>query len=374
MTPPKTYFWSYGAVSCFGVGKETLVQSVFAGQNGLRPITRFSIQDYSSALGGEVAGWETLLSEKKNQSWAFLWAKLAIEECWNSCPIVSNSLPLVLATTLGDMENLGTSCVNYSQLAQDLAQHFSFTGPVYIINTACSSSLNALAFASELLQHQPQFSCVLVVGVDALSPFVFSGFASLKALASTRVRPFSKNREGLLISEGAGAFLMSLKPNTEGLVLRGYGNASDANHLTGPHPQGEGLVQAIRAGLANATLLPNQIQYINAHGTGTPYNDRMETIAFHRVFGATVFQIPISSSKSMIGHALGASGALETILCLEALKQQKIPPTLHYEPDPECDLDYVPEKTREHSFRFCLKTASGFGGQNTALILEKETF
>ncbi|MEK7485571.1 MAG: beta-ketoacyl-[acyl-carrier-protein] synthase family protein [Planctomycetota bacterium] len=373
MTPKKAYIWSYGAVSCFGVGVPVLIQNIFEGNNGLRPLTRFPTNGLYPALGGEVAGWELWIPEKKTSSWAFLWAKLAIQECLDRCsPSLPRSLPLIVSTTLGNMENLGDSCLSYGQLAQEIAKHFSFSGPVYTLNTACSSSLNALAFGWELLEHQPQFSQVLIVGVDALSSFVLAGFSSLKALTSGWVRPFSKNRDGLLVSEGAGAILMSLHPGNEALCLKGYGNASDANHLTGPHPQGEGLVRAIEAGLKMAHLSPNQIHYINAHGTGTPYNDRMETIAFHRVFGKEATQIPISSSKSMIGHALGAAGALESIICLEALKQQRVPPTIHYDPDLECDLDYVPEKTRPLFLQYCLKTASGFGGQNSALILEKE--
>lgn len=368
----KIYFENYGAVSCFGYGREALFEGVFSGTSGIHPVTRFSTKKYSTLLGGEVLHWENALLKKEKNTWAFLWARLAIEECLASINPLPNPLPLVLGTTLGNMEKLGQSRFNYQQLADDLTQHFGFEGPTYTLNTACSSSLNTLSFGADLLRHHPEFPSVLVVGVDALSEFVFSGFSCLKALSPEKMRPFSQNRQGLHLSEGAGALFLSRQPSPDKLVFRAYGNAGDANHLTGPHPNGDGLVRAIHNCLNKAYVLPHQIQYINAHGTGTPYNDRMETIAFHRVFGERATRIPISSTKSMIGHALGAAGALETMVCLEALKRQIAPPTIHYQPDPECDLDYIPFHARPMVMQFCLKTASGFGGQNTAILLEKE--
>jgi 3-oxoacyl-(acyl-carrier-protein) synthase len=370
----RAWVQSYGAVSCFGLGKSALSEGVFQGKSGLRPLKRYpSCKIYQNTLGGEVAGWENLESERGDKSWAFLWGKFAIQECLQD-RILRKPLPLVVSTTLGEMECFRPSDSDgrsYHQLASDLTRFFDLRGPFYTINTACSSSLNALIVALQLLKSS-QFPEVLVLGVEALSPFVVAGFSSLQALAPERVQPFSLHRQGLQLSEGAGAILLSAEKKNAEIALVAYGNSGDAHHLTGPHPQAKGLIRAIQACLHQADRVPQSIDYLHAHGTGTLFNDQMETKAIHELFGDYAFKLPISSSKSMIGHALGAAGALESIICFKALQEQKVPPTLYCSGgDPACDLDYIPgSHPRPLRLRSCLKTASGFGGQNSALLWE----
>jgi 3-oxoacyl-(acyl-carrier-protein) synthase len=213
-------------------------------------------------------------------------------------------------------------------------------------------------------------------GVDVLSDFALSGFHALQVLTNEKVRPFDRNRTGLALGEGAAFIVLESerhaalrKIRTYG-VVKGYASRADANHLTGPHREGRGLSDAMRAALGEARLEPNEIGYINAHGTGTPYNDLMETVAIKKVFGRYAYDVPISSTKSMLGHSFGAAGAIEAICCLLSMQNNVIPPTINFgEQDPECDLDYVPNIARQVTVKHAVSLSAGFGGQNAALVV-----
>lgn len=213
-------------------------------------------------------------------------------------------------------------------------------------------------------------------GGDVLSEFAFSGFSALNAMTKGVVRPFSKNRDGLALGEGAGFLVLEEEKhaNARGAHiycrLSGYSSAADANHMTGPDKNGRGLAAAITGALNESGL--KKVDYINAHGTGTPYNDLMETKAFKAVFCAEAPLIPVSSIKSMIGHSFGAAGAIEAITCVLSIQNNMVPPTINLdEPGSECDLDYVPDRSRKTQVNSALTVSAGFGGQNSALLLTR---
>lgn len=264
-----------------------------------------------------------------------------------------------------------------SYIKSYLKAKYNLTGPGIIISTACASGTDAVGIAARKIM-AGKSDIMIAGGVDVLSDFAIIGFHSLQALTKEKVRPFDKNRDGLALGEGAAFVVLEAKENAVkrgakvyGKVL-GYASRADALHLTGPHREGRGLSEAINEALSQANLKPYMIDYINAHGTGTVYNDLMETKAIKKSFGEVAYDIPVSSTKSMLGHSFGAAGAIEAICCLLSIETKVIHPTINFEErDPECDLDYVPNKARQRDVKIALSLSAGFGGQNSALILGK---
>ena len=258
-------------------------------------------------------------------------------------------------------------------LAADLAAAHQIAGPVQCVSAACISGLLAVQQGTALIR-RGLADLVLVVGVDLISEFVLAGFNSLKSLDPEGCRPFDKTRIGLSLGEGAGAVVLVRRDLLSGpaVLVAGCGSSNDANHLTGPSRDGAGLALAITRALAKAGVAPDAIDYVNAHGTGTPYNDNMESLALRTVFGGRV--PPFSSSKGLLGHTLGAAGILETILCLAALEAQLLPGTPRLrERDPVAPESLVHEPRAVSGLRRILKINCGFGGTNAALVLERET-
>ncbi|MBI5026557.1 MAG: beta-ketoacyl-[acyl-carrier-protein] synthase family protein [Nitrospirae bacterium] len=255
-----------------------------------------------------------------------------------------------------------------------LSERYNLNGSCMTISTACASGTDAIGVAARRIM-AGEADIVIAGGVDVISDFALLGFHTLQALTEEKVRPFDKNRTGLAISEGAAFVVLESKKHAVqrgakiyGKVM-GYASRSDANHLTSPHREGRGLSDAINHALSEACISPNDVDYINAHGTGTVYNDLTETKAIKRVFSKTAYEIPVSSTKSMLGHSFGAAGAIEAICCLLSIKNKRIPPTINYrERDPECDLDYVPNVSRYHNVRIAMSLSAGFGGQNSAIV------
>jgi 3-oxoacyl-[acyl-carrier-protein] synthase II len=214
-------------------------------------------------------------------------------------------------------------------------------------------------------------------GVDILCRFVMHGFNRLRSLTRDEVRPFDRRRNGLLLGEGAGIVVLERESvaRQRGAkplgFLRGHASCADGSHITAPDHEGSGLEHTVRLAMRNAGVDQDQVDFISAHGTGTPANDRVETQVFKRVLGQRAYAIPVNSIKAHMGHTMGAAAILETIMCLLAWREGQVPPTLNYrEPDPECDLDYVPETARAYRPRISLKTAVGFAGCNACLVLE----
>ncbi len=268
--------------------------------------------------------------------------------------------------------------------AMHLARMLHAGGPVANCVSACVSSTQAIGEASRMIQFDEADVMLCGGAHSTINPFGVTGFQRLSALSTRNddpqgaVRPFDADRDGFVIGEGAAVFIVE---ELEHARLRGaeilgeitgYGSAQDAYRITDTHPEGRGAATAMRRALQNADLVPEQISYINAHGTGTPLNDRVETLAIKQAFGPQAYRIPVSSTKSMLGHATTACGAIELAVCLLSLKSGVIPPTMNYEsPDPECDLDYVPKQPREVSCRHLLSNNVAFGGQNAALVVSR---
>jgi len=261
--------------------------------------------------------------------------------------------------------------------ADHISTHLQTYGPKTTFMTACSSGANAFGYARDLVRSG---ACRVVIagGTEPLSRVTYAAFNSLRAVDPQYPKPFDKNRMGLSLGEGAGVMILESYEHArergatiEGEIL-GYGVTCDSHHMTAPDPEASGAIRAMRAALIDASISPDRIDYINAHGTATPANDAVETKGIKGVFGKRAYEIPVSSTKSMIGHTLGAAGAIEGIASVLAIRDGFIPPTIHHtEPDPECDLDYVPNASRTADLSIVLSNSFAFGGNNTTVIFGK---
>ena len=258
-----------------------------------------------------------------------------------------------------------------------VAMEFGFTGPCVMIPTACAAGNYAIGYGMDAIR-LGRADVMLAGGADAFSRITYMGFARLGAIAPERCQPFDRCRKGMVPGEGAAALV--LEPleaaRARGAFVyaeaRGYGVSCDAHHMTAAHPQGEGAVRAMSAALRESGVSRDDVDYISAHGTGTPTNDRVESLAVRTLFGETAPRIPMSSIKSMLGHTMGAASAIEAAACALALSTGWAPPTMNYDtPDPECDLDYVPNAARKVDPAIVLNNAYAFGGNNASLCLAR---
>lgn len=268
--------------------------------------------------------------------------------------------------------------------AGHLAEHFDLLGPNYNCLTACAASSQAIGEAAELIRHGDADLMLAGGSHSMIHPLGLTGFILLTALSTNNdeparaSRPFDLRRDGFVLGEGAGMIILEeleharhRKANIYA-ELTGYGSTADAFRVTDSHPDGRGAIACIREALADSGLPPSAIGYINAHGTSTQVNDRVETLAIKKVFGDGAYLVPVSSSKSMLGHLIAAAGAVELIITIEAIRKGVLPPTINYEvPDPECDLDYIPNVAREKRVDHALSNSFGFGGQNISLIVSR---
>lgn len=258
-----------------------------------------------------------------------------------------------------------------------IAEEFGLRGPRSTIVTACSSSATAIGYAADLIK-DGKANIIITGGSDALCQLTYSGFNSMRVVDKDRCRPFDKNRTGLSLGESAGILTLEELEHAEDRNAKiyceflGYGLSGDAYHMTAPHPKAKGAIQAIREALKDAGIKSEEVDHINAHGTATPFNDETETLAIKKVFEEKAYQIPVSSTKSMVGHCLGAAGGIEAVATALAIRNSMVPPTANYETrDPQCDLDYVPGKARKKQIRVVLSNSFAFGGNNTVLVFGK---
>ncbi|GEL70181.1 beta-ketoacyl-[acyl-carrier-protein] synthase family protein [Myxococcus virescens] len=261
-------------------------------------------------------------------------------------------------------------------MSDHVASQYQLGGLSLVMSTACSAGLHALGVAMDVIR-SGRSEVMLAGGVDPLSEMPQAGFGVLRSLASDKLRPFSKDRDGTLLGESASLWVLESEAHAKRrganilAELAGYGGSTDAYHMTRPDETGRGPARAMQAALASAGMKPEQIGYIKAHGTGTPANDVIETRAIKHVFGEQT-RVPVSSIKAMVGHSLGSSGAMEAAAAVVALNDGFLPPTLHLDtPDPECDLDYVPHHSRPTKLEAVLSNAFGFGGNNAAMVFRR---
>jgi 3-oxoacyl-[acyl-carrier-protein] synthase II len=399
---PRIVITGAGIVTALGLGWKNNATGFRVGKTAMRPVTLFDVSRQRVKTAAQADLPEPLpatrLSSRqlRRMDRATKLLVLAAHEAWQQSGWEpSENLPLVLGTTSGGM-NLGEAYYRQSigspgdrrqqatrvqhyqaqRQALDVLDAFGFSGPITIIANACASGANSIGHAWDLLR-RGHAERVFAGGYDALSQMVFAGFDSLQALSPTSCRPFDAHRDGLALGEGAAMLALETlesakKRNAEILgEVVGYGAATDAHHLTQPHPNGDAALASMNAACAAAGVGPGAINYINAHGTGTPLNDSAEAAAINRWAGEHVKNIPVSSTKSSIGHLLGAAGSVEAVICLMALREQWLPPTSTTQmPEPACAFPFV-QKPTDAKVEYALTNSFGFGGANATLILRR---
>jgi 3-oxoacyl-(acyl-carrier-protein) synthase len=395
LKPPRVAIAGCGAATAAGLGMESLEQAVRANASGLRHCPRLEGNGYQSTVAGWIPDEVFAQLRERDSAYAdapaFLLTDAALREAASG--FLKNQpggLPtparraLILSTTKADITVLERAFRNQSNdassqrhlypagLAADLAAAHEISGPVQCVSVACISGLLALQQGVLMIQEN-KADVAFVVGVDLLSHFVLSGFTTLKSLEPAGCRPFDAARKGLSLGEGAGAVALARRDafSPPALVVAGWGSSNDANHLTGPSRDGSGLALAMNRALRTARVSPGAVDFVHAHGTGTPYNDAMEGMALRLVFPKCI--PPYCSSKGLLGHTLGAAGLLETLVCLAAARLQLLPGTPNLQqPDPSLPDSVLAAPRPATSLQRILKLNAGFGGTNAALLLEWE--
>jgi len=375
-----------------------------AGQSGISPVSSFDTSGFPVHNGAEVKGFEPTEYVRKLSSadigrasqFAIAAARLAL--CDANLAIREDDagdFSVAIGTTSGEprviegfddhfvasrLERLDEKFVATYPchvLAAHVACEFGIAGEAVTIPTACAAGNHAIARACDDLR-SGKAKVMLAGGADAFSRITYAGFARLGAIAPDVCQPFDRHRKGMIPGEGAAFLVLEELEHAQKRSARiysevaGYGLSCDAYHMTAADPQGDGAVRAMRCALASSGLSEDDVDYISAHGTGTPTNDRLETIAIKRVFGSQAARTPVSSIKSMLGHAMGAASAMEAVACVLAITEGSIPPTINlYNPDPQCDLDYVPLTGRKHTVNVALNNAYAFGGNNSSVVVRR---
>jgi 3-oxoacyl-[acyl-carrier-protein] synthase II len=400
--PPRVVVTGAGIATALGLGWKENAAGFREGKTAFSPVTLFDVSKQRAKIAAQVTLPDSLppsgLSARRVQRLerAARLLLLAAHEAWDQSGWEPReNIPIVLGTTSGGM-CLGEAYYRHA-LAQptapahqaarvthylshqqplDLSDALGISGPITLIANACASGANAVGHAWELIR-RGHADRVITGGYDGLSHMVFSGFDSLQALSTTRCRPFDAHRDGLALGEGAAVLTLETldsaqKRNAEILgEIAGYGAWTDCHHLTQPQPQGDAALAAMTRAASAAGIEASQVGYVNAHGTGTPLNDAAEAHAINRWAGSHAKNISVSSTKSGIGHLLGAAGAVETIVCLMALRGQWLPPNAPIEtPDSICQFPVVQSPT-DAAFQYALTNSFGFGGANASLVLRR---
>ncbi len=397
-----------GIVTPLGSDLDQFWAALLAGRSAVGPITRFDTEGLGVKIAAEVSDFDpNQYLDRKAARRMDLFSQYAIAASSRALEhskldlgeVSSERLGVVMGTGQGGIESLTDQMTVFldkgprrvspfcipmmisNMAAGHVGIKFRARGPNLTLTTACAASAHALGEAYRILQRD-EADVIIGGGTEAgIVPLSLAGFTSMRALSTRNAepqkasRPFDADRDGFVMGEGAAVLIMETlehaqKRGAEILAeLRGYALTGDAHHITAPPPSGEGGARAIKAALKDADLTPEQVDYVNAHGTGTPAGDPAESRALEAVFGDAAFELPISSTKSMIGHLLGASGALESVVCILSILSGKIHPTINLQkPDEECRLDYVPHEAREAKVDVALTNSFGFGGQNATLV------
>lgn len=400
-----------GVISPVGTGLEKFWSSLTGGVSGIDRITRFDPSDYNTQIAGEVKDFTaTDYLEKKEarrmdkfSQFAVAATGMAIKDAnMDFEKIKKDRVGVIIGSGIGGMETLwdqaqvlqnkGPGRISpflvpmmiANMGAGQVAITYGLQGPNITAITACASSNNAIGDAFKLLQRGGA-DAVITGGTEApITALSVAGFCAMKAMSTRNdepqkaSRPFDSERDGFVMGEGAGILVLETLEHAKARGARiyaeivGYGSTCDAYHITAPDPKGEGAARAMKMALEDGNISIDEVDYINAHGTSTPLNDRLETMAIKSVFGERAGKIAISSTKSMTGHLLGAAGGVEAVACVLSIVHGIIPPTINYEhPDPDCDLDYVPNKARKREVNVALSNNLGFGGHNVTIAFKK---
>jgi 3-oxoacyl-[acyl-carrier-protein] synthase II len=391
-----------GVVSSIGIGWQEFWDSLLKGKSGISPVTSFDTANHFTQNGGEVKNFnpadfipeEQLPLLSRSSQFALAAARLALNDSGLILNNLSNGkIGVCIGTTMGSpqtVEIINESIISHKRtdIADKLfyqvpthttpsaiASEFGALGSNYMFSTACSAGNYAIGYGVDLIK-MGRADIVFAGGADPFSKVAFTGFNQLSAVAPEKCQPFDKNRKGMMVAEGAGVLVLESLDNAlernatiYGEIL-GYGLSCDANHMT--LPSVEGVSHCMFNAMMEAGIAKEDVDYISAHGTGTIANDRNECAAIREVFGSISKNVPVSSIKSMLGHAMGAASALEAITCALVVKNDIIPPTINYEtPDPECDIDCVPNSARKKAVNIALNNSYAFGGNNASLVIRK---
>jgi 3-oxoacyl-[acyl-carrier-protein] synthase II len=400
-----------GLVCDLGIGTEEVWKNLLAGKTGIRTITHFDTAGFDCTIAGEVPGFDPLhWAEKKELKKIARFIQIALASAdfavrmagLKITPETAESTGVYVASGIGGFDVIErehsklitggpgrispffipSAIINLA--SGQISIRYGAKGPNSATATACSASAHAVGDSFRMIQHGDAEVMICGGSEAAITPMGVGGFAAMKALSTRNdaperaSRPFDADRDGFVIGEGAGILILESLENAErrgapilGEIV-GYGMSGDAHHITAPQENGDGAYRVMRAAIRDAQLEAQQIGYVNAHGTSTPMGDAVETRAMKRVFGEHTKKVAVSSTKSMTGHLLGGAGGLEAGICVLALRDQILPPTINQEtPDPECDLDYVPNQARKAAVEYALSNSFGFGGTNAALLFKR---
>jgi len=407
----KVVITGMGVISPVGTGVEKFWQALIKGQSGVRPVSHFDASLFDSRVNGDVIDYDPLAhfnsKDARNISRfiqfgvvaaneALAHAKLDIRQMDTSraAVIVGSGIGSIATAEeeYGKFLEKGPSRISpffitrmiINEAAGQISINSGATGPCFAIATACATANNCIGEGMRMIQHG-EADVVIAGGAEsATSKLGLGGFCALKALSrkndepTKASRPFDLNRDGFVMGEGAGIVVLESLEFAKArgakiyAELAGYGRTSDAYHITAPHAEGIGALRAMDLAIKDAGLKTTDIDYINAHGTSTKLNDQIETLAIKKLFGDHAKKVPISSTKSMTGHLLGAAGGIELVACILSIRDNIVHPTINYEtPDPECDLDYVPNVSRQVPVDVALSNSLGFGGHNATLVVKR---
>jgi 3-oxoacyl-[acyl-carrier-protein] synthase II len=400
-----------GLVSSLGIGTKSNWDALVAGTSGVHRITKFDASGFAAQIAGEVMGFDPLqFIDKKDVKkmdvfiqYAVAAAQFAMDDSkLKVTPGNADAIGVYIASGIGGFTTIErehkalldggprkispffipSAIINLA--AGQVSIRFGAKGPNSATCTACSASAHAIGDAFEIIRRCDADAMIAGGSEAAITPMGVGGFAALRALSTRNdeperaSRPFDKDRDGFIIGEGAGVIVLEELEHARRrsasiyAEIVGYGMSADAYHMTAPSEDGDGGRRVMANAIRKAGIAPEDVDYINAHGTSTPYNDRLETLAIKKCFGDHAYKLAISSTKSMTGHLLGAAGGFEAGITALAVRHQIVPPTIHLdEPDPDCDLDYVPHTSRQMPIRYALSNSFGFGGTNAALMFKK---
>ena len=400
-----------GLVCALGIGTEETWKNLVAGQSGIGPITQFDTKDFDCKIAGEIKNFDPFQWIEKKElkkmgrfiQVALAGADFAVKSAnWKPEDSDLNEVGVYVSSGIGGFDIIErehwklvqggpgkispffipSAIVNLA--SGHISIRYGAKGPNSATATACSASAHAIGDSFKIIERGAA-DMMICGGTEAtITPMGIGGFASMRALSTRNddpchaSRPFDVGRDGFVVGEGAGILILESLEHAQKRGARilaevvGYGMSGDAYHITQPAEDGDGAYRVMRAALKDAKLAPEQIQYVNAHGTSTPLGDVIETRALKRVFGDYAKKVAVSSTKSMTGHLLGGAGGLEAGISVLALQDQILPPTINLDtPDPECDLDYVPKVARKADVEYALSNSFGFGGTNAALIFRR---